>query len=291
HYDLRLEQDGVLRSWALPKGPSLQVGEKRLAIEVEDHPLDYGNFEGVIPQGNYGGGTVMLWDRGQWSRDDDSDADKINFVLHGEKLHGAWTLVRMAGKFDRNKNKDKNWLLIKRHDDEEQADASLDELDDRSVLSGRSMAAIAEQEQGADDDAAANKAKAGPLAPAAIDGTCRQKLPRSVRPQLATLVDEAPSGDAWLHEIKFDGYRLLARLDEGQVQLLTRNNKDWAADFPGIVAAIKHLPATTALLDGEAVLLDANGISDFGRLQEVLSADNTENVLYQAFDLLHLDGH
>src|SRR5699024_4892160 len=166
-----------------------------------------------------------------------------------------------------------------------------DELDDRSVLSGRSMAAIAEQEQGADDDAAANKAKAGPLAPAAIDGTCRQKLPRSVRPQLATLVDEAPSGDAWLHEIKFDGYRLLARLDEGQVKLLTRNNKDWSADFPGIVAAIKHLPATTALLDGEAVLLDANGISDFGRLQEVLSADNTENVLYQAFDLLHLAGH
>src|SRR5699024_5768587 len=118
HYDLRLEQDGVLRSWALPKGPSLQVGEKRLAIEVEDHPLDYGNFEGVIPQGNYGGGTVMLWDRGQWSRGDDSDADKINFILHGEKLNGAWTLVRMAGKSDRNKNKGKNWLLIKRHDDE-----------------------------------------------------------------------------------------------------------------------------------------------------------------------------
>lgn len=295
HYDLRLEQDGVLRSWAIPKGPSLKVGEKRLAVEVDDHPLEYGDFEGVIPKEDYGGGTVMVWDHGEWRRTDKGGNGEINFVLYGEKLQGAWTLVRMGGGSGRSNNRktgDNDWLLIKRRDREAGGrDAeTLAALGQQSVLSGRGMDAIAAEED-PDRSAGAQDPSSGQPGPAGLDGTRRQKLPQTVQPQLATLVEAAPQGDDWLHEFKFDGYRLLARLQNGQVQLLTRNNKDWSDRFPELAAAVKRLPADRALLDGEAVAFNSNWISDFERVQKALSDERTGNVVYQAFDLLNWDGH
>ncbi|MDN5782504.1 MAG: DNA ligase D, partial [Luteimonas sp.] len=273
-------------SWAIPKGPSLQVGEKRLAVEVEDHPLDYGDFEGVIPEDAYGGGTVMLWDHGEWECTGKNTSEQIDFILHGEKLKGAWTLVRM-GKKGQNGNRnddDNNWLLIKRDDGKGQNSAAktLEALGHDSAMSGRSMEEIAaegEQPPSALPD------------PAVLDGARKRKLPKTVRPQLATLVSAAPQGDDWLHEFKFDGYRLLARIHDKRVELLTRNDKNWADRFPRLTAALEQLPVNEALLDGEAVAFDTNGVSDFQRLQEALSAGHTDHVVYQAFDLLQLNGY
>ena len=260
HYDLRLEHDGVLQSWAVPKGPSREKGEKRLAIRVEDHPLEYGDFEGVIPEGEYGGGTIMLWDRGTW-HPTRRTRGRIDFELRGSKLRGTWTLTRMR--------EDDQWLLIKRGEDGGPPSVP----DDRSVATGRTVEQIARGDL--------------PRRPA-IEGARQGPLPRDPRPQLATRVDRPSSGDGWLHEIKFDGYRILARVDEDSVRLISRNGKDWTDRFPEIARRLADLPP--ALLDGEMVALTSDGTSSFRRLQEALATRRTGDLVYHVFDLLHLDG-
>ncbi len=290
HYDLRLEQDGVLRSWAVPKEPGLKAGERRLAVQVEDHPLEYGEFEGVIPKGEYGGGTVMLWDQGRWRpRDAPATEDRLDFVLDGHRLRGAWTLVRMSGRAG---DDCKNWLLIKRRDDEPRSAPDDSLRDDTSVITGRSMQQIArERDRTWTSQGEEEPDRPAPPDPAVLSNAARVPLPEEPRPLLATLAREAPKGSGWVHEIKLDGYRILARVEQGDVRLVSRNGKDWTARFPEVALLFQHLPAEQALLDGELVALGPDGISSFRRLQEALSAGQTEHLVYQAFDLLHLDGH
>ncbi|HET7587886.1 MAG TPA: DNA ligase D [Gammaproteobacteria bacterium] len=280
HFDLRLEQNGVLRSWAVPKGPSLKVGEKHLAVAVEDHPFEYKDFEGTIPEKEYGGGTVMLWDRGHWRETKQKDGH-IDFELNGEKLAGAWTLVQMSGKAA---DGGKNWLLIKRHDRKKARKPAPPGDDDVSVATGRTMDEIA-RGVAADErqEVAASRA-------ADLKGVRKKALPRSQALELATLGQKAPAGDDWLHEIKFDGYRLLARLDHGKVRLLTRNGKDWSDRFPVLRDRLATLEVDSAMLDGELVSLDSAGISRFGELQEAISERRTDALVYFVFDLLYLDG-
>ncbi|QTP58019.1 DNA ligase D [Billgrantia antri] len=290
HFDLRLEQDGVLRSWALPKGPSLEPGEKRLAVEVEDHPLEYADFEGVIPEKAYGGGTVMLWDRGTWQLKGKAKPDRIDIELDGERLKGSWTLTRMSGK--RQDKHGRNWLMIKRHDDRARMEDSLTVELDASVASGRSMREIAEDRDdtwGSADDA--GEATLAPPDPSRLDGARKARLPKEVKPQLATLAREVPAQGEWVHEIKLDGYRLLARLDKGDVRLITRNGKDWTHRFPEIARALESLPVDSALLDGEVVAMGKDGVSRFGDLQEALSSGRTAALVYQLFDLPYLQSH
>ncbi|MCC5884436.1 MAG: DNA ligase D [Halomonas sp.] len=291
HFDLRLEQEGVLRSWALPKGPSLEPGEKRLAVEVEDHPLEYGGFEGIIPEKSYGGGTVMLWDRGTWRIKGRPKQDRIDIELDGERLKGSWTLTRMSGK--RQDKHGRNWLLIKRHDDKPCMDAALTVDLDESIVSGRSMQEIAEDRDntwGTTEDTV----QTDPVAPPdskGLEGARKAKLPRDVKPQLATLARGVPDKGKWIHEIKFDGYRLLARLEKGEVHLFTRNGKDWTHRFPDIARSLKALPIDTGVLDGEVVAMGKDGISRFGELQEALSNGRTSSLVFQVFDLPYLEGH
>jgi bifunctional non-homologous end joining protein LigD len=297
HYDFRLELDGVLKSWAVPKGPSLDPGEKRLAVHVEDHPLEYGGFEGVIPEGQYGGGAVMLWDRGTW-RPEEGDAAEayrkgmLKFSLDGEKLHGRWALIRMGGKAAREKRE--NWLLIKERDDMAQpgSGAAVTEENPTSVESGRDMAAIA---QDADRvwDGQRGEITAGTsrVDPSAIPKARRMTLPDRIAPLLATAATAPPDGDAWLHEIKLDGYRILCRLAGGKVALLSRNGLDWTARFPELAASLATLPARQAIIDGEAVSLEPSGRTSFAGLQQALSEHKTADLVYFAFDLLYLDGY
>jgi bifunctional non-homologous end joining protein LigD len=279
HFDLRMEQDGVLRSWALPKGAPLVHGDKRLAVEVEDHPLAYGTFEGTIPKGEYGGGTVMLWDVGMWQQNGRNDDQQIDFVLTGTKLKGAWTLVRMH-HWDVH-GKQKQWLLIKRSDHPQH------ELhpDDLSVASGRSMEEIA---AGQEIHAAQRSA---PPAARALPGARPAPLPASLPPQLAATAERAPSGKAWLHEIKFDGYRIVAHIEHDKVRLMTRNGLDWTSRLRALAKRLQALPVEDALLDGELVALSASGASSFRELQEALSRKQTAQLTYQVFDLVHMDGH
>ena len=301
HWDFRLEMDGVLKSWAVPKGPSLDPADKRLAMHVEDHPLEYGDFEGVIPKGEYGGGTVMLWDRGTWTPEGDPRqgyrGGTLKFRLDGTRLHGGWALVRMRGRDARDG--ERTWLLIKEKDRAARAgwDAAKIEGKGASVASGRTMERIAAaparvwRSNRTPAPTPAPPSTAAPRARAAARGRPVVALPRFVPPQLATLVAEPPAGDEWLHEMKFDGYRILARLDRGRVRLLTRNAKDWSARLPTIVEAVTRLPARTALLDGEAVILKDDGTTSFQALQNLLSgAGGGGTLVYMAFDLLHLDG-
>lgn len=289
HFDLRLEQDGVLRSWALPKGPSLKPGEKRLAVQVEDHPLEYGDFEGVISKKAYGGGTVMLWDRGHWRSTGEGGDGRFDFVLEGEKLRGAWTLVRMTG---RRSEGGKNWLLIKRRDEGRRSVAAKSAPAENSVATGRSMKQIERDgdrvwtrrgEVSAQDPV--------PPDPAALDGARKQALNKLPRPVLATLARKPPDGPGWIHEIKFDGYRVMARVEEGEIRLVTRNGHDWTRRFPELAAHLEKLPVERALLDGEVVALIRDGTSSFGKLQEILNSGNTDRLVYQVFDLLHLNGY
>ncbi|MCE8020307.1 DNA ligase D [Halomonas sp. MCCC 1A11036] len=289
HFDLRLEQDGVLRSWALPKGPSLEPGEKRLAVEVEDHPLEYGEFEGVIPEEAYGGGTVMLWDRGTWKLKGKPKPDRIDIELDGERLKGNWTLTRMSGK--RQDKHGRNWLLIKRHDDKSRMEDSLTVELDASIASGRSMLEIAEDSDAIWSSGACDEPPSPPPDPSALKGARRAKLPREATPQLATLAREVPAQGKWVHEIKLDGYRLLARIEKGNVRLITRNGKDWTHRFPEIVRALEPLPVDSALLDGEVVAMGSDGITRFGQLQEALSNGRTAALVYQIFDLPYLAGY
>ncbi len=282
HYDLRLEQDGVLRSWALPKGPSLERGEKRLAVEVEDHPIEYGSFEGTIPKGEYGGGTVMLWDAGTWRVTGKLDDDRIDFALDGTKLQGRWTLVRTRAKPGKPAN---YWLLIKRGDGRIPAR----QAHDRSIVSGRSMDEIARGSGRAAGHAPA--VRGSPPVAADVPGSRRRRMPSSVPPQLATRALVAPAGDEWLHEIKFDGYRTMAHVRGGTVRLLSRNGHDWTRRFAAQASCLRALRVTDAILDGEMVALAADGATSFRELQERISAGDTKQLVFQVFDLPHLDGH
>jgi bifunctional non-homologous end joining protein LigD len=269
HFDFRLELDGVLKSWAVPKGPSLRAGERRLAVQVEDHPLDYGDFEGEIPKGEYGGGHVRIVERGQWQPAGDAEqglaAGKLDFELQGTHLHGAWTLVRTGP--ERAKA---NWLLIKRSDAHAR-DTDLDAL----VTDGSE----------ASTDPASGMLRARALA---LPGARLGPVPPE--PQLATARDAAPSGDGWLHEIKWDGYRLIALREAAAVRLQSRNGVDWSGRFPQIEAALRALPLASILLDSELVALQANGHSDFSLLQRALEGRVAHPVSCVAFDLLELDG-
>lgn len=300
HYDLRLELDGVLKSWAVTRGPSLVPGEKRLAVEVEDHPIEYGDFEGTIPQGEYGGGTVIVWDRGHWEPVGDPHAGlakgHLDFVLEGEKLSGKWHLVRMARK---PRDKHDSWLLIK-GDDEAARDArDPDILEERpeSVKTTREIEDVAGEPPGwssrtgriiaaPDDERCGHRP-----APASLKGARKAPMPDFVPPALATPASKAPSGTQWIHEIKLDGYRLQARIEAGRVALLTRNGLDWTEKLGlEIVAAFEALPVETALIDGELVVDTVAGISDFSALQADLSAGRSDRLVFYAFDLLYLDG-
>jgi bifunctional non-homologous end joining protein LigD len=290
HYDLRLEVDGVFKSWAVTKGPSLDPRDKRLAVEVEDHPLAYGDFEGTIPKGQYGGGSVMLWDRGFWApegmtAEEGLKAGDLKFTLDGAHLHGSWVLVRM--KHDRDGGKRTNWLLIKHKDKyarEDDHDALLQ--DARSVASGRPMEDIAEgrgrgpkpfmtAKAGKADAVWNSKAKTG-------------ALPDFVPPQLCQSLDRPPLGAGWVHEIKFDGYRMQLRVQNGQAALRTRTGLDWTDRFAAIARAGADL--ADGLYDGEVCALNAAGSPDFPALQAALSDGDTGDLIFFAFDLLHAGG-
>jgi bifunctional non-homologous end joining protein LigD len=299
HFDLRLELDGVFKSWAVTRGPSLDPADKRLAVEVEDHPLDYGDFEGRIPKGQYGGGTVQLWDRGWWTPEGPRDPagalakGELKFTLAGKRLKGSWVLVRM--KRDRGGGKRTNWLLIKHRDAaaRDAAGAAALLAEDRSVASGRSMAAIAAgRGRGPRPFMLAGEA-AEPDAvwqgrPAAGQKAAPAKLPDFVAPQLCRSLARPPAGAGWAHEIKLDGYRLQLSVAAGRARLKTRKGLDWTKRFGAIAKAAAGLP--DALLDGEVVALDGSGAPDFAALQAALCEGKTGDLVYFAFDLLFAAG-
>lgn len=304
HYDFRLEMDGVLKSWAVTRGPSLVPGEKRLAVHVEDHPLAYGDFEGVIPPGQYGSGEVIVWDRGTWEPIHDPrkgyKKGHLEFTLKGEKLGGHWHLVRMAGKEGETRE---NWLLIKGDDEaaREPGEPEIVEEMPLSVKSGRPIESLKGDGKAAiwkssKTSAKTKKASAGHASAAKqgdhkIKGAKAGDLPEFLPPALATLVKAVPKGGRWLHEIKLDGYRIEARIDHGKVQLLTRTGLDWTDRFgKRVVSALKGLPVQTALLDGEIVVESGNGSSDFSLLQQDLSEGRDDRFTYYVFDMMHLDG-
>ncbi|HYL05377.1 MAG TPA: DNA ligase D [Thermoanaerobaculia bacterium] len=385
HYDFRLEMDGVLKSWAVPKGPSLDPHEKRLAVQVEDHPLEYGGFEGIIPEGEYGGGTVQLWDRGTWRSLEGEplaawSKGKLKLELHGEKLRGGWTLVRMTGA--RAGDNHENWLLIKENDDTALpgSDDALVRKEAKSVASGQTIEEIAadpprvwgpdgatelqpaagakgkgtargakgragaakgakrgvgaakgataragaakgakrggDAAKGAKGEggtakgvAAAKAAATRAVAPAkataagrravgkiagAVPGARRGPLPRTIAPALATLVSAPPAGGQWLHEIKFDGYRVVCEVARGKARLLTRHGKDWTGRFPPVAAAAAELPVDSLALDGEVTVLLPDGKTSFQALQESFGEGGGlpgAAMVYFVFDLLYLDGY
>jgi len=298
HYDFRLEMDGTLKSWAVTRGPSLDPHDRRLAVHVEDHPIDYGDFEGVIPKGQYGGGTVALWDSGTWEPLGDTRAmyrkGHLKFRLHAEKLHGEWHLVRIRNDREGN-GKRENWLLIKGRDSwarEGEGESILEE--EKSVKTGRTLEEITKDADAVwqSNRPASDQPQAKlPRRRKAAEKKAREAaLPDFVPPQLATRIAMPPGGDGWLHEIKYDGYRIQARLENGEVRLSTRSGLDWTERFTGVAQAVLGLRAGTALIDGEVVALDTEGRPDFSQLQLQLSEGKAEGIIYLVFDLLHLDG-
>lgn len=298
HYDFRLEMDGVLKSWAVTRGPSLNPDDKRLAVHVEDHPLSYGDFEGVIPKGQYGGGTVILWDRGVWHPVGDAKKGykkgHLEFDLEGEKLHGRWHLVRMHGKPGETRE---NWLLIKVEDEEARAKGDADILIEQpnSVKSGRSIKDVSAKPGDTwNSKPVSKKARASAGEEQTHEfpkGARNATLPKFIEPALATLKPKPPAGDRWLHEIKFDGYRIQVHIDDGKVKLLTRSGLDWTEKFgDDVIKSCVALPVKNAVLDGEIVVERDNGASDFSALQHDLSEGRTDRFRYYAFDMLHLDG-
>jgi len=311
HYDFRLGWKGVLKSWAVAKGPSYLTHDKRLAVQVEDHPIEYGGFEGIIPQGQYGGGTVMLWDTGTWEpQSGHTDVDvglrdgSLKFTLHGSKMKGNWALIRMGGKAANEKKP--NWLLIKEHDSFERTEdnpAITDEKPD-SVITGRTMDEIARNQDHVWNSKASRqtgesrlekqnerpKRVKRPAPRLELDAYPKESLPRFIAPQLASQANAAPAQSGWIHELKLDGYRIEARKEEGKVQLLTRTGLDWTHRMKTIAAAIAELPAQTALLDGEVVVLRGNGSTSFADLQASFKEGANHPLTYFVFDLLHLNG-
>lgn len=302
HYDFRLEMDGVYRSWAVPKGLPVKPGERNLAVEVEDHPLEYGSFEGIIPEGNYGAGTVMLWDRGHYTVSGPSAEQayaegKLHLALAGEKCIGEWTLVRMHPRAGEKRS---NWLLIKNSAAGDRAGRGTGSVRDRSVLSGRSLEQIASGERAA---AAKRAARTTPPAKTRAAGRAAPTSPVAPRrgrrasqhleaaafiaPMKALSVADVPDG-RWQLEIKFDGYRAIAVLNEGRVELWSRNHKPMTGDYPEVVAALRRVPCSNAVIDGEIVALDESGRSRFQLLQN--RGAGGAPIVYYAFDLLHRDG-
>lgn len=270
HYDLRLEHDGVLLSWAVPKGPSLDPAQRRLAVQTEDHPLEYATFEGTIPAGQYGAGSMLVWDRGIWIPEGDPHKDyergRMRFALQGEKLHGRWNLVRTKDA--------KTWLLIKSRDEFARSDDAGEIVDElpRSVLSGRSIADI---ERGVPEQAVADdEASALPI----------------LTPQLASASERAPVGASWLHEIKLDGYRILAHVRASGARLHTRGGEDWTDRLPELARVLSNAVLADSILDGEICVLDGNGVSSFDRLQQALAEARTTEVIYSVFDLPFVHG-
>ncbi|VVP05630.1 Multifunctional non-homologous end joining protein LigD [Pseudomonas fluorescens] len=290
HYDFRLELDGALKSWAVPKGPSLDPKVKRLAVHVEDHPLDYATFEGSIPEGHYGAGDVIVWDRGVWIPLEDPQKayakGKLKFELQGEKLAGVWNLVRthMPGKKE-------NWFLIKHQDSAARPQDDYDVLvaEPDSVLSERTLVdkpkLAAKQVKPLEKAAPKSRKKAT----GALTGAHKAKIPAQLKPELATLVDSAPAGE-WSYEIKFDGYRIMARIDHDQVQLFTRNGHDWTHKLPKQAEALAALGLESAWLDGEMVVANEQGVPDFQALQNAFDSGKSTNILYYLFDLPYLNG-
>lgn len=284
HYDFRLEADGALKSWAVPKGPSFRAGEKRLAVEVEDHPLSYASFEGDIPEGNYGAGHVDLFDQGTWASEGDPlaaiAAGKLDFVLHGEKLNGAWKLVRTNLR-----GKQKQWLLIKR-EDEFVADLEADDLAGKPAAKVRKAAAPAVRGTRKSPKRSSKWAQRA----LAIEGARKRDYPVGFAPQLTRRRDSAPAGENWLHEIKWDGYRMMADLVAGKVKLRSRGELDWTATFPEIARAVEALPVDDLRLDGELVVIDAQGRSDFSALQRAIDGTSKQPLRYVAFDMPGIAG-
>ncbi|NSX04255.1 DNA ligase D [Cupriavidus gilardii] len=325
HYDFRLELDGTLKSWAIPKGPSLDPADKRMSVHVEDHPLEYASFEGVIPEKQYGAGTVIVWDRGTWIPIGDPHQGyrdgKLKFELHGEKLHGAWTLVRMRGRDERQEP----WLLIKERDDAARPAAEFDitEAMPDSVLGGgalepdgksarkassktaaktatrtatRTAATKAAKKSATDKSAASGKTigkkRSAPSPIQLPPGARRAALPLTLAPQLATLV-QGPPADAqnWVYEVKFDGYRVLARIEDGDVKLFTRNGHDWTSRLKTLARELGTLNLPSAWLDGEIVIVDKDGSTDFQALQNAFDSDRTEAIQFFVFDVPYYAGH
>jgi bifunctional non-homologous end joining protein LigD len=297
HWDLRLEVDGVLKSWAVTKGPTLDPSVKRLAVRTEDHPLSYATFEGTIPKGEYGGGTVMLWDRGTWApvagkSAGDLEDGHLHFTLHGERMKGEWLLVRLK---PRPGEKRENWLLRKVTDAYAEEGDALVEQALTSIATGRSMAEIeagkaAEPIPSPTSPKPKARKKPGRAANAGVG-----KLPSFRKPQLATLVDAVPTGNGWMHEIKFDGYRALVAAGGGTVKVYTRSGQDWTEKFAPLVAAIADLDLPGALIDGEIVATGPDGNPDFSTLQNVLKRGHGaqgpgDALAFHAFDLLEAGG-
>ena len=297
HYDLRLELGGTLKSWAVTRGPSLIVGEKRLAVRTEDHPMQYLDFEGNIPKGEYGGGAMIVWDRGRW--ESASDPDKglakghLDITLHGGRLNGRWHLVRMR---PRRGEKTEPWLLIKADDEFGRQSGEPDITDEAttSFLSGRTTGELAAVGELRKDHAGRAKVigarKTAVPDPKNVAGARKGILPAFLEPSLPQQTDKAPTGAKWVHEIKYDGYRTQARIDGPDVRLLTRQGLDWTARFPSIAAALPKLGLSSALLDGEIVVEDSAGIPSFTLLQSDLSAGRSDRFRYVLFDLLYCEG-
>jgi bifunctional non-homologous end joining protein LigD len=281
HFDLRIEMDGVLRSWAVPKGPSYDMADKRLAVKVEDHPLEYGDFEGIIPHGNYGAGGIIVWDRGEWIAlepwREGLEKGKLLFELRGYKLHGKWTLVKI-------KKSERDWLLIKERDAWVKQPG--DQFPEESVLSGLTV-----------EDVKAGRTPADKLRAALeqTDAPRNRVDPKSVKAMLAEPAEKAFTRDGWLFELKLDGYRLLASKSRGEALLLTRNGNDYTAVFPEIARAIKAIPLDECIVDGEVVVMDEQGKPSFARLQqrgrlsspiEIKRAAVELPAIFFAFDLL-----
>ncbi|MCA8204560.1 DNA ligase D [Burkholderia sp. AU33545] len=319
HYDFRLELDGTLKSWAVPKGPSLDPSVKRLAVHVEDHPLEYASFEGEIPAGHYGAGSVVVWDEGTWTPDggvaqarDGYRAGKLTFRLDGEKLHGGWALVRSG----RQQGRQEQWLLIKERDDDARGADEFDVVGERPGSVHDGAVALPDSPDGATrtrrvprgrGDKAAKRAAHGarhdehddhgrpPADPSGIEGAVRAPLPERVAPQLATLVDGPPEQGDWRYELKFDGYRILARIagkgTRRHVKLMTREGRDWTAKLRAQRDALAALDVDGAWFDGEAVVLGEHGLPDFQALQNALGAGRSDAVTLFVFDLPYLDGY
>jgi bifunctional non-homologous end joining protein LigD len=309
HYDFRLGWNGVLKSWACAKGPSYFTGDKRLAVQVEDHPMEYGGFEGIIPAGQYGGGTVMLWDQGTWEPQaghTDVDAGlrdgSLKFVMHGTKMKGKWALIRMGGKAAQEKKP--NWLLIKEHDAFERSkeDEPVTEAEPDSVVTGRSIEQIAKSEDHVWNSKDTAKGKAWFRKErkhsskdvrgweAKLKKLPAEKQPSFVKPQLAVLAAKPPSEEGWVHELKLDGYRMQARKDGRGVQMLTRSGLDWTERVQSVANEVARLAVDKVTLDGEVVVLAENGTTNFADLQASFQ-DGAKNVLtYFCFDLLHVEG-
>ncbi|HEV8389163.1 MAG TPA: DNA ligase D [Dongiaceae bacterium] len=298
HFDLRLEMDGVYKSWAVTRGPSLDPKDRRLAVEVEDHPIEYGTFEGTIPQGQYGGGTVMLWDRGRWIPEGDPrkglKKGHLAFEFQGERLKGGYHLVRMADRDEGKGGKARhNWLLMKQSDRWAKPGHGDDAIKNAtSVKTGRTMRRIAEgggptwnskdrSEAGMKKNVAAMEADASGK---------RGKLPAFIEPELTTLVDAPPGGTNWVHEVKFDGYRMGARIENGTVKMITRSGLDWTRKFRAIAKELAKTGIESAWLDGEVVVPDENGLSSFSNLQRALSEGDDRQMVFYLFDLPYLNG-